>query len=96
MYDCGNKAPPLLSSQILASLKMLLMMKVSVLRKVCRQIASGLYELLRTNAANIHTSEDWYTLFTLLECVGAGTNPPAMMRIDIQEPKDDTEPLDSG
>ncbi|KAJ8022774.1 Golgi-specific brefeldin A-resistance guanine nucleotide exchange factor 1 [Holothuria leucospilota] len=85
-----------ISGQILASLKMLLMMKVSVLRKVCRQIASGLYELLRTNAANIHTSEDWYTLFTLLECVGAGTNPPAMMRIDIQEPKDDTEPLDSG
>lgn len=76
---------------------MLLMMKVSILRKVSRQVASGLYELLRTNAANIHTSEDWCTLFTLLECVGAGTHPPAMIRVDLQEPKEDHEhPLDSG
>ncbi|PIK45930.1 putative golgi-specific brefeldin A-resistance guanine nucleotide exchange factor 1 isoform X2 [Apostichopus japonicus] len=72
-------------------------MKVSILRKVSRQVASGLYELLRTNAANIHTSEDWCTLFTLLECVGAGTHPPAMIRVDLQEPKEDHEhPLDSG
>ncbi|PIK37413.1 putative golgi-specific brefeldin A-resistance guanine nucleotide exchange factor 1 isoform X4 [Apostichopus japonicus] len=86
-----------ISGQVLASLKMLLMMKVSILRKVSRQVASGLYELLRTNAANIHTSEDWCTLFTLLECVGAGTHPPAMIRVDLQEPKEDHEhPLDSG
>lgn len=57
------------------------------------------FELLRTNAANIHTSEDWCTLFTLLECVGAGTHPPAMVRVDLQEPNDDQDqmdPLDSG
>lgn len=37
-----------------------------------RQIAYGLHELLRTNAANVHKSEHWAILFALLEAAGAG------------------------
>ena len=56
------------------------MIKPLVLHSVGRHIAYGLHDLLRTNAANIHSSGDWYTLFTLLEVVGAGTNPPPMLQ----------------
>ena len=59
---------------------MLLLMKPSVIHAVSRQVAFGLHELLKTNAANIHAAEDWYTLFTLLEVVGAGTDPPPLMQ----------------
>ena len=59
---------------------MLLLMKPPVIHHVSRQIAFGLHDLLKTNAANIHSSQDWYTLFTLLEVVGAGTNPPPLMQ----------------
>ena len=68
-------------AQVLASLRMLLLMKPSVLFANCRQIAFGLYDMLRTNAANIHTSHDWYTLFMLLECVGAGAAPRAVRQV---------------
>ena len=66
---------------MLASLKMLLLMRPSVIHSVCRQVSSGLHDLLRTNAANIHTAHDWFTLFTLLEVAGAGTNPPPVMHV---------------
>lgn len=66
--------------QVLGSLRMLLMMKPDVVHAISRHIAYGLHDLLKTNAANIHTSQDWYTLFTLLEVVGAGTNPPPIMQ----------------
>lgn len=36
-----------------------------------RQIAFGLYTLLRANAANVHASEHWEMFFVLLEAVGA-------------------------
>ena len=39
------------------------------------QVSYGLHELLRNNAANIHTKEDWNVIFTLLEVVGAGASP---------------------
>lgn len=67
-----------ISSQVLLSLRILLMMKPSVLSRASRQVAFGLHELLKTNAANIHCSDDWYTLFTLLECIGAGVKPSAL------------------
>ena len=66
--------------QVLASLRILLMMKPGVIHSVSRQIAFGLHDLLRTNAANIHSSQDWCTLFTVLEVVGAGTDPPPLMQ----------------
>ena len=60
-------------------------MKKAVAQKVCRQVAFGLHELLRTNAANIHSTQDWYTLFMLLECVGAGAITPAAAAAVIDE-----------
>jgi hypothetical protein len=36
--------------------------------------------MLKTNAANIHSAHDWFTLFTLLEVVGAGINPSPVMQ----------------
>ncbi|XP_043911932.1 Golgi-specific brefeldin A-resistance guanine nucleotide exchange factor 1 isoform X2 [Protopterus annectens] len=70
-----------ISSQVLLSLRILLMMKPSVLSRASRQVAFGLHELLKTNAANIHCSDDWYTLFTLLECIGAGVKPPSALQV---------------
>ena len=43
-----------------------------------RQVSYGLHELLKTGAANVHTTGDWRVLFTLLECVGAGAQPPSI------------------
>ena len=42
-----------------------------------RQVSYGLHELLKTGAAHVHTTGDWRVLFTLLECVGAGAQPPS-------------------
>ncbi|CAH1795724.1 unnamed protein product, partial [Owenia fusiformis] len=70
-----------IAPQVLTSIRILLMMKPKVIHGVSRQIAFGLHELLRTNAANIHSAQDWFTLFSLLEICGAGSNPPAMMSV---------------
>ncbi|TRY65557.1 hypothetical protein DNTS_024060 [Danionella cerebrum] len=77
-------------SQVLLSLRLLLMMKPHVLSRVCREVAFGLHELLKTNAANIHSTEDWYTLFSLLECIGAGVKPPAALQFTHSTPDTDT------
>lgn len=54
-----------------------------------RQLALGLHHLLETNAANIHSTQDWYCLFTLLEVVGAGGNvPPSPYTSEASEAKD--------
>jgi len=67
--------------QVLGSLRMLLMMKPEVIHSVSRHVAYGLHDLLKTNAASIHSTYDWCTLFTLLEVVSAGTNPPPLMQV---------------
>ncbi|XP_039609053.1 Golgi-specific brefeldin A-resistance guanine nucleotide exchange factor 1 isoform X2 [Polypterus senegalus] len=72
-----------ISSQVLLSLRILLMMKSNVLFRVSREISYGLHELLKTNAANIHSSEDWYTIFSLLECIGAGVKPPPSVQVTV-------------
>ncbi|KAK2190133.1 hypothetical protein NP493_86g03005 [Ridgeia piscesae] len=63
----------------------LLRLAIRLLRRddLAPQVAFGLHELLKTNAANIHSASDWYTLFTLLEVVGAGTNPPPLMQVEV-------------
>src|SRR5579862_9706374 len=63
---------------------MLLLMKPYVLHTLSSEIAYGLHELLRTNAANIHKSDDWFTLFSLLEVVGAAAHPPPVLQPTIQ------------
>ncbi|KAL0274869.1 UNVERIFIED_CONTAM: hypothetical protein PYX00_002898 [Menopon gallinae] len=68
-----------MSPIVLQSLRMLLLLKAPTLQRVARQTSYGLYELLKTSAANIHTSTDWTIIFTLLECVGAGAPPPRLV-----------------
>ncbi|XP_020564943.1 Golgi-specific brefeldin A-resistance guanine nucleotide exchange factor 1 isoform X3 [Oryzias latipes] len=79
-----------ISSQVLLSLRLLLMMKPHVLSRVSREVSFGLHELLKTNAANIHCTDDWYTLFSLLECMGAGVKPPASFQIASTTADSDT------
>ncbi|KAG8181269.1 hypothetical protein JTE90_018788 [Oedothorax gibbosus] len=62
--------------QVLQSLRVLLYLKPSALFLVSKQTAYALHELLRTNAANIHSHHDWSLIFSLLERVGAGAKPP--------------------
>ena len=71
-----------MASQVLNSLQILLMMKPKVIHSISQQISFGLHDLLRTNAANIHSEQDWYTLFVLLEVVGAGANPPPLLQVN--------------
>lgn len=84
-YSSSHPIP----SQVLLSLRILLLMKPSVLSRVSHQVAYGLHELLKTNAANIHSGDDWATLFTLLECIGSGVKPPdalqATARVDAPD-----------
>ncbi|GLH14697.1 Golgi-specific brefeldin A-resistance guanine nucleotide exchange factor 1 [Gryllus bimaculatus] len=68
-----------MSPVVLQSLRMLLLLKHTVLFRVSRQVAFGLYELLKTSAANIHSDTDWAIIFSLLECVGAGALPPRIV-----------------
>lgn len=69
------------ASHVLSTLKLLLLMRSSVLHQVAQHVAFGLFELLRTNAAHIHDYSDWKTLFTLLEVVGAGTSAPPVLHV---------------
>lgn len=79
---------------MLLSLRLLLMMKPHVLARVSREVAYGLHELLKTNAANIHCTDDWFTLFALIECIGAGIKPPASFKVTSTTPDIDTgQPL---
>ncbi|GAB0087888.1 Golgi-specific brefeldin A-resistance guanine nucleotide exchange factor 1 [Sergentomyia squamirostris] len=57
---------------VLQSLKTILALKPKVIFRISKQISTGVYELLKTSAQNIHTETDWAIIFTLLECVGAG------------------------
>ncbi|XP_048361186.1 Golgi-specific brefeldin A-resistance guanine nucleotide exchange factor 1 isoform X2 [Sphaerodactylus townsendi] len=84
-----------ISAQVLLSLRILLMMKPSLLNRVSHQIAYGLHELLKTNAANIHSGDDWYTLFTLLECIGSGVKPPAALQATARAENDTGAQSDS-
>lgn len=81
--------------KVLASLRMLLLMKPHVIHSLSSEIAFGLHELLRTNAANIHKSDDWFTLFSLLEVVGAAAHPPPVLQPTIQTPSTDKQTLSS-
>ncbi|CAF1184629.1 unnamed protein product, partial [Didymodactylos carnosus] len=76
-----------LASEVLASLRMFLLMKPPVIHQLSSEIAFGLHELLRTNAANIHKSDDWFTLFSLLEVVGAGAHPPPVLQTTMMSPQ---------
>lgn len=55
-------------------------MKSNVINELSPEISFGLHELLRTDAANIHQSHDWFILFSLLEVVGAAAPIPAIFQ----------------
>jgi golgi-specific brefeldin A-resistance guanine nucleotide exchange factor 1 len=64
-----------LVDEVLASLRMLLLFKKKpFIKRLSRQVAFGLYDLLKTNAANIYSNEDWSNIFAILEVFGAGAN----------------------
>lgn len=71
---------------------MLLLMKPHVIHSLSSEIAFGLHDLLRTNAANIHKADDWFTLFSLLEVVGAAAHPPPVLQAMIQNASDGKPP----
>ncbi|XP_076292687.1 sec7 domain-containing protein garz [Lasioglossum baleicum] len=52
---------------------------------LARQIAYGLFELLKIGAANIHNTEDWKVVFSLLECSGAGALSPKQSNTVLDE-----------
>ena len=54
-------------------------MKGEVLHSLSSQVAFALHDVIKTNAANIHSTQDWLTLFNLLEVTGAGTLPPTLL-----------------
>lgn len=64
------------ASTVLPPLMPLIHLQSATTPPLSRQIAYGLFELLKTGAANIHTSEDWKVVFNLLECSGAGALAP--------------------
>lgn len=66
-----------ISNDVLSSLKLLLIInKKDIIRKLSRQVSFGLHDLLRTNAANIQSDEDWTNIFAILQVYGAGATPP--------------------
>lgn len=65
-----------LCPEILQSLQMFLLLKPSVIHSISKEISIGIYELLKTSAQNIHSENDWAIVFNILECVGAGAQPP--------------------
>lgn len=71
-----------IANEVLASLRMLLMIKKkSIIRKLSRQVAFGVHDLLRTNASNIHSNDDWSNIFTILQVYGAGANAPTFVPV---------------
>jgi brefeldin A-resistance guanine nucleotide exchange factor 1 len=77
-----------LANDVLSSLRMLLIIKNNIIRKISRQIAYGLHDLLRTNAANIHSCDDWLTLFSILQVIGAGAGAPPIITSPFQQQND--------
>ena len=73
--------------EVLSSLRILLMIKKkSIIRKLSRQVSYGIHDLLRTNASNIHSNDDWSNIFTILQVYGAGANAPPFVSVQQTNP----------
>ena len=77
-----------LASMVVQSLRILLAIKPGAILHVSKQVSYGLHELLKNNAANIHSCEDWSVIFTLLEVVGAGASPDVEVGAGAQDTGD--------
>ena len=60
---------------------LLLFKKKTIIRRLSRQVAYGVHDLLRTNAVNIHSNEDWSNIFTILQVYGAGGDTPIVISL---------------
>ncbi|PAV79155.1 hypothetical protein WR25_16601 isoform J [Diploscapter pachys] len=74
------------ADDVLQSLSLLLRLSPKALFVFSRQIAYGLHDLLRTNAANVHKKEHWTVLFALLEAAGAAALPEDTIDASQHEP----------
>ncbi|XP_063985366.1 Golgi-specific brefeldin A-resistance guanine nucleotide exchange factor 1 [Diachasmimorpha longicaudata] len=79
---------------VLPPLMPLTHLQSATMAPLARQIAFGLFELLKTGAANIHTSDDWRVVFSLLECSGAGALVPKQQGNTVLEETSRTSVLD--
>ncbi|KAK8721863.1 hypothetical protein OTU49_012614 [Cherax quadricarinatus] len=70
---------PNLANPILQALRMLLLLRSTVLLRISLQVVCGLREVLSVNTDHIQDPNDWAVLFNLLECAGAGAKPPPMV-----------------
>lgn len=78
-----------LASEVLSTLRIILLFKKKeIYRTLCRQISFGIHDLLRTNAANIHSNDDWSTIFTILQVYGAGATSPFLLHSNDQFSKE--------
>ncbi|CAN7991432.1 unnamed protein product, partial [Ixodes pacificus] len=75
-----------MTSQVLRSLKMLLVLKPPTLHQVSCQVACALQELLRTSANCVQAPGDWAILFLLMACAGAGLRPPGLASGTVSRP----------
>ncbi|XP_068227921.1 Golgi-specific brefeldin A-resistance guanine nucleotide exchange factor 1 [Palaemon carinicauda] len=81
---------PNMANPILQSLRMLLLLRPSILLRVSLQIVCGLKEVLSVNTDHIQDLSDWTILFNLLECAGAGAKPPPMVNSDHADLQSDS------
>lgn len=81
---------PNMANPILQSLRMLLLLRPSILLRVSLQIVCGLREVLSVNTDHIQDPNDWTILFNLLECAGAGAKPPPMVNSDHADIQSDS------
>ncbi|XP_011301518.1 golgi-specific brefeldin A-resistance guanine nucleotide exchange factor 1 [Fopius arisanus] len=82
------------ASTVLPPLMPLTHLQSATTAPLARQISFGLFELLKTGAANIHTSEDWRVVFNLLECSGGGALVPKQQGNTVLEETVRTSVLD--
>lgn len=68
-------------NETVSSLQVLLLIKPTVLKFVCKQITFGICELIRSNVTNVTSVNCWNTLLSILEVAGAGAKPPSASQI---------------
>ncbi|KAK7082263.1 G-box binding factor [Halocaridina rubra] len=81
---------PNMANPILQSLRMLLLLRPSILLRVSLQTVCGLREILSVNTDHIQDPNDWTILFNLLECAGAGAKPPPMVGSEHADAQSDS------
>jgi hypothetical protein len=73
-----------IASEVLASLRMLLVIK-KIIRKLRRQVTFGIHDLLRNNASTLHSNDDWSNIFSILQNYGFGDDASPFISIKQQQ-----------